>query len=368
MSSQAGRLQRELRVHSARDLGAQFVTNPHRMVGQDGAYSIPLAHGEALWFFGDTLIGSRVPHESLWYPGGQQLGPGDMTGNGSIELMLNNTGLILRQNDGRNGLTNYSYILDGHGQLKQLVPRLPREHRDEIRVWCLHGCCIGRNVYLYYLNVRMLSEGPMPVNFELVGSGLAKAVRGEWDFQSIEHDGDTMWWKVGLPHFGSAVLMGNDGYVYAYGVKKDPAGVQQCCLARVTAESICDYDAYEYLCSPEPRWCSMPDEAQPIMTGMPNEMSVSWNAHLGSYLAVHSLDLTGSIVARTAPQPWGPWSDPVELWKVTPPQIDYTIPYPPLIYAGKEHPELAAHFGRTLYLTYIEFEEYFPHLIEVTLE
>jgi hypothetical protein len=38
-----------------------------------------------------------------------------------------------------------------------------------------------------------------------------------------------------------------------------------------------------------------------------------------------------------------------------------------LIYAGKEHPELSADGGRRIYLTYIEFEEYFPHLIEVTL-
>ena len=43
-------------------------------------------------------------------------------------------------------------------------------------------------------------------------------------------------------------------------------------------------------------------------------------------------------------------------------------PYPiTLIYAGKEHPELASDDGRTIYLTYIEFEEYFPHLVEVTL-
>jgi hypothetical protein len=105
----------------------------------------------------------------------------------------------------------------------------------------------------------------------------------------------------------------------------------------------------------------------PVMEGMPNEMSVSWNDHLGSYLAVHSLGLTGHVVGRTAPAPWGPWSEPVILHTVRPERAE-PLPYPTLIYAGKEHPALAEDGGRVLYVTYIEFEEYFPHLLEITLE
>ena len=100
---------------------------------------------------------------------------------------------------------------------------------------------------------------------------------------------------------------------------------------------------------------------------MPSELSVSYNQHLGQYLAVHSLDLSGKIVARTAANPWGPWSEPSVLWEVkvhhaTPP------PYPTLVYAGKEHPEMSAQSGRVIYLTYVEFEEYFPRLIEIVLQ
>jgi hypothetical protein len=99
---------------------------------------------------------------------------------------------------------------------------------------------------------------------------------------------------------------------------------------------------------------------------MPNELSVSYNRHLGSYLAVHSYLLSGDIVGRTAPVPWGPWSDPVILWHVDPVRRR-PLPYPPLVYAGKEHPELSREGGRILYLTYVEFEEYYPHLVEVTV-
>lgn len=360
-------MKRGLQVKSARDLGPQFTDNPHRMVGQDGAYSIPLGE-DVLWFFGDTLIGKRVPGESLWYPGGKPVGPEDMTGRGSIERMLNNCGLLLSLKTGRHGLKPYHYLTDDQGQLLQLIPRLPDEHPDEIRIWCMHGCMIDTRIYLYYIRVRMLPSGVLPVNFDIIGTGLAVGSRDNWKFQRISAKDSTLWWGADMPQFGSAVLLQpEEGYVYLYGVRRDKQGIQQCHLARVLIEKIESLDAYEYLKSEKPIWSSDPGLAAPLFSGIPNEMSVSWNPFLQCYLAVHSLDLTGKIVARIAPTPWGPWSDPVELWKVVV-QHEKPIPYPTLIYAGKEHPELAEDGGRVLYITYIEFEEYFPHLVEITLD
>ena len=358
-----------LKVKSSRDLGPQFTDNPHRMIGQDGAYSIPLRAGEALWFFGDTLVGSRVPGESLWFPGGKPLPPGDMSGQGSIEHLYTNTGLILTQTTGREGLRNYRYLRDASGNLKQLVPREPEEHPDKVRVWCLHGCAVGEKVYLFYITVRMLAEGPLPVNFEILGSGLAAGDTRDWRFRRIPWRGCSLLWTADLPQFGSAVLpLPPEKRIYIYGVIKDDHGVQRCYLARVRENEIEQREKYEFLTSLSPEWGPDPHQAKSIMCHMPNEMSVSWNPHLGSYLAVHSLELTGRIVGRTAPHPWGPWSEPVLLFIVTPPRLDYKIPYKHLIYAGKEHPELAEEGGRVLYITYVEFEEYFPHLVEVSLE
>lgn len=353
-------------VQSARDLGLQFKENPHRMVGQDGAYSIPF-DGRTLWFFGDTLMGRRTAGESLWFPGGAPLGPEDMSGKHGIDLLRTNTGLVLENRTGREGLTRFSYICDGRGVPRQLVPHEEGEDPDEIRVWCLHGVEMAGRMYLYYLTVRMLAEGPMPVNFELVGAGLSSGRTGEWSFRRLPGPNGSLWWKWPLPQFGSAVLRVEED-VYLYGVRKGGDGTQQCCLARVAADAIGELSAYRYWAGVEAGWSDDPRQCTTIMTGMPNEMSVSWNEYLGAYLAVHSLDLSGLIVGRTAPNPWGPWSGPVTLWKVRPPTLDYPIPYDPLIYAGKEHPALAEESGRVLYLTYIEFEEYFPHLVEVTLE
>lgn len=357
---------RPLRVASARDLGPQFVHNPHRMVGQDGAYSIPLGDG-ALWYFGDTLVGARIPGESLWYPGGKPVGHADMTGRAGIERMWNNTGLILTDRTGREGLNRYRYITGTAGRLRPLIPLRAGEDPDWIRLWCLHGYHRAGRVYLFFIQVRMLESGPFPVNFDIVGSGLAEGSREDMFFRRVVRGGNHILWPWPLPAFASAVLPDEaDDLLYLYGVRKGKGGVQETCLARVRPALINEPSQYEYLVSGAPHWG--PDAARcvPLFSGAPNELSVSFNRHLGCYLAVHSLDLTGVIAGRTSPAPWGPWSEPVELWKVRVP-IPHPWPYPQLIYAGKEHPELSEGNGATVYITYIEFEEYFPHLVEITL-
>ena len=356
----------KVKVKKVRDLGLQFLDNPHRMVGQDGAFSISLNKKETLWFFGDTLIGERTPGESLWYPGGKPVGPKDMSGTGKIKKMLNNTGLILTDITGENGLKNFIYITDSAHNIKQLIKLLPDENPDEIRVWCLHGVCIKEKVYLFFIKVKMIEEGIMPVNFELLGSGIAVGKKGEWKFNRIIYNNSDLLWKENQPKFAAAVLKDNkDEFIYLYGVIQENF-IQNCYLARIKKEDIEDITRYDYYCGNE-TWDKNINNSIPVFTGMPNELSVSWNKYLQCYLAVHSYDLSGNIVARTSLTPWGPWSSPEILYHVEVIR-KMNLPYPVLIYAGKEHPSLSRENGKILYLTYIEFEEYYPHLIEVELE
>lgn len=319
-----------------------------------------------MWYFGDTLVGERQPGESLWYPGGIQIGPEDMGGHHGIDLLLTNTGAVVPYQDASHGLHQYRYITTPEGALRQLVPRKPEENPDEIRVWCLHGIEVSGRLYLGYMLVRMLASGPMPVNFEIIGSGLAEGSSADWKFLRCGGPRGEIWWPADLPQFGSCFIDGRDGFVYIYGVLRDAHGVQRAYIARAQGDELGNLASYSFCRSDSEQWVSNVREATSIMTGMPNEMSVSWNRHLGCWLAVHSLDLTGAIVGRTARNPWGPWSDPVTLWQVQPPKRDYKVPYGNLIYAGKEHPELSPD-GRVLYLTYVEFEEYYPHLVEVVI-
>jgi hypothetical protein len=357
----------KFRVKNTRDLGPQFTKNDHKMVGQDGAYSIPL-NGETLWFFGDTLIGTRDPDLSLWYLDDRAVGAADMSGKGSIEHMINNTGLILNEMTGENGMKDFNYILNEQGGLKNLIPLHPNEDHDEIRIWCQHGIALEKTVYLSFIKVQMLEEpnGVLPVAFEILGSGFAKGSIDDWNFERLMNEGSDLWWNNKQPRFASAMYKENE-WIYCCGVIQDENQTQQCYMARVKVDQIEDFSQYAYLSSTNPDWDTDINKAIPLFTGMPNELSLSYNNYLDSYLAVHSVGLSGITVGRTAPNPWGPWSEPVELWKVS---INHEKPrpYPKMIYAGKEHVELSKDNGRIIYMTYIEFEEYFPHLIEITLK
>ena len=356
-----------IKIKSVKDLGLLFVNNQHRMVGQDGAYSIPLDE-KTLWYFGDTLIGERTEGESLWYPGGKPVGPKDMSGLAKIEKMINNTGLIIKETTGCTGLKNYSYILDDENEIKPLIPLLDDESPDEIRIWCLHGVKVDEKVYLYFIKVRTIEEGIMPVNFEVLGSGVAVGKGNKWNFKRIEFNNSHLFWNENEPKFASAILKSDsDDWLYLYGVVQDKNAVQQCYLSRVKKHHIENLNEYEYLVSSEPKWSKNVSEAKPVFSGMPNELSVSYNEYLNKYLAVHSLDLTGKIVARVSENPWGPWSEPNELYQVEVTR-EKELPYPILIYAGKEHPEISGKNGKVIYITYIEFEEYYPHLIEIEFE
>jgi hypothetical protein len=356
-----------LKIKNIKDLGPQFVNNKHKMVGQDGAYSIPL-NGKCLWFFGDTLIGRRIPGESLWYPGGEKIGPESMAGVGGIQQMLTNTGLVVYNNNAENGITDFQYICNSDGTLKQIIPLKEGENPDEFRVWCLHGIKLNDRLYLFYQKIQMLGEGDvLPVNFKISGSGLASGSETDWEFKRLEFNDSDLIWKERDPQFSAAVYFSHvHDYIYLYGVIANSDGVQQCYIARIRPAEIANFSAYEYQ-SEQNIWSKNIGDAKPIFNGMPNELSVSYNNYLRKYLAVHSLDLTGKIVGRTASNPWGPWSESFLIKQI---EVDRPIDlnYPVLIYAGKEHPFLSKKNGKIIYITYIEFEEYFPHLLEVEFE
>ena len=359
---------KKLRVVSAADLGPQLMDNSHRMVGLDGAFSIRLEDGTAFWFFGDTVVGKRTPGDSLWYEGSVPIGGLDMSGKRGVEYMPNNTGLILRDRTGSRGLRDYSFLLNDQNRLRTLLPLEGAEHHDRDRIWCQHGIEIDGRLILSFIKVITFEEPrwPFPVGFEIVGSGLAVGSRDDWKFTRIQKDGDSVIWKADEPHFGVAFLRPHvdDGFIYVYGsVQRD--GNQYCHVARVPRAFIIDPSKYRYFDGKG--WSDRVEDAVAVFDGMPSEVSVSWNAHLGSYLAVHSLSITGQIVARTSATPWGPWSEPTLLWHAKP-QYAVPPPYIPLLYAGKEHPSLADDGGRVLYATYIEFEEYYPHLIRIELD
>lgn len=341
---------RPIRPVRARDLGPLFQTNTLKMIGQDGAYSFPVDPRQALWVFGDTFVGSL-----------------DQTGRRVVDKLLNNSALICPRQDPAAGLQEYQYLTNHAGELRQLLFTRADEDAEIYRLWGMHGCCVQSRIYWFYVRVRILPQASWPFKFDVAGSGLAVADWPDCVFERIEYHGSTLIWAPSEPCFGVAVLPRPEtGWIYIYGSVLR-AQQHECMLARAPVDGIADPGRYEYLVTAQPKWSRNPGDAISILTGMPTEMSVSYNPYLGGYLAVYSWEISGRIIGRTAPQPWGPWSDPVVLWTPQVPLRNPLVYNGPLIYAGKEHPELAKMNGQIIYLTCVEFEEYFPRLIEVEL-
>src|SRR5205823_222707 len=92
---------------------------------------------------------------------------------------------------------DFDYICDPRGDIRPLIPLERDEHPDWDRIWCQHGIRLDDKVILSFIKVRMLDEpGPFPVNFEIVGSGLAVGSPRDWQFRRIERSGNSILWKA----------------------------------------------------------------------------------------------------------------------------------------------------------------------------
>jgi Domain of unknown function (DUF4185) len=111
-----------------------------------------------------------------------------------------------------------------------------------------------------------------------------------------------------------------------------------------------------------PRWSKTFTPTAPLFDSVPNEMSAAYNHHLGKYVAIHSLHRQNRIVLRTASKITGPWGEPQVVYRPEQFKDD------DLIYAAKEHPELARDGGRVMYVTFVNSASYVPQMIELTLK
>ncbi len=355
-------------VESVRDIGPQFTTNTVNSLGHDAAYTIPRANGDprTLWMFGDTWSGTRDPD----------------TGTSIIKGMPTNTMAFTTDTDARDGIQGAAYTVDREGAACAVLQYLHHEESKRIkdgtiamRLWPMHGIALpssggGSKVVLFY-SLTTLIDGPEPPgNFRHLGTGIATMDVRPSDktpppFKRILKNGDPILWGPDEPIVGTSVLRGEDGmiYVYATGQKnKWPTAY----VAKVREGSLTDPGAFRWFAgrngNAPARYAGSLKDAEPVFDGMPTEMSVTYNKYLRKYVAVHTVLLGPDTAIRTAPEPDGPWSKSEIFFR---PKGASSKSF---FYAAKEHPWLARDFGKTLYVTYIDFAEYWPHLIEVKLK
>jgi hypothetical protein len=119
--------------------------------------------------------------------------------------------------------------------------------------------------------------------------------------------------------------------------------VKPCTLGRVLLDALLDHSAWEYWNGDA--WSSKASEAEALFDGA-NIMGVDWNTHLGRFTAIYSSPGANDVVVRTAPELWGPWSEPATLFTADRKTTEGWV------YDAMPHPEFSEADGAGLYLSF----------------
>ena len=182
-----------------------------------------------------------------------------------------------------------------------------------------------------------LKVQPGVLNYQQMGVGLAHVQPNRTS--ALREPG--LLFSASEPLFTNATLIG--GYVYIYGVMPGRTD-QAVAVGRTPLSQVMARTAYQFWDGQA--WVTDVSAAEPLFSGVPGAMSVSYNAYLKQYLAVYSQALTDRVVMRVSAAPEGPWGDPTLLFE------GLAAAKGSWDYAGLEHPELATDGGKTLIVSY----------------
>lgn len=145
----------------------------------------------------------------------------------------------------------------------------------------------------------------------------------------------------------------HDGYLYEYMTPSGRRGPAT--IARVEIENVEDPDAYEWFAGGT-TWADEPTGHE-ILPRPVEELSVSYNEHLGKFVALTSM-ASGVVSMRVANEPQGPWSPPQTL-------VDRRMF--PNAYAPMIHPASITSDGEHLYYTLSTWDAYNVFLLRTDL-
>jgi hypothetical protein len=286
-------------------------------IGGDSADSVALGGKRILWLFGDSYLGTEEGEHR------------------KILGMIRNA-VAIQEGNAREH-PHIGFFTGGS-------PGCPRAFfRPDGRQWvwpCRGGIRTASGLYVFLPEFRTVPGKRDGFGFEMKGMLLAKIRNPDdspnrWNIRSFRVPSSVCNAVQGRS-FGNP-LRGNDGLIYLPGME-EVSGRRFLLMARTVSERLEDFGSWEYRSNTG--WSRRSDAAVRLCDHVGAELSVSWKPFLGSYLMVTTENgLSSRIVGRAAPRPWGPWSNAVTLCRASESARDPAL----ACYAGKEHPELAAH-------------------------
>jgi hypothetical protein len=283
--------------------------------GGDGVFSVGLDPNRLLWLFGDTFIGEVKDGRHI------------------NTVLVNNTIAIQRGKEPVIPGIDFYY-----GQTVPGKPEAFLRPSDGIGwFWPYHGVRTKEGLFLFLIQVER-TNGPPAFDFRTVATWMAMVSNPEDPPERWRLIQRKIPWSGEKRIFGSSVLVKEEN-CYIYGtVDEISEGVsrKQLTLARVPAAHMMDFSQWRFYSNG--KWVAEADQAGLLVQNGANEFSVSFQPAINQYLMVYTQDsFSEHMVFRLAPEPQGPWGEPIRFYRCPDVEKDPRI----FCYAAKGHPELS---------------------------
>ncbi len=265
-------------------------------IGADGAHSVALGPDRVLWLFSDTWVG-------------------EIRRGKRFDATIVNNSVAVQEGRGAAARFRFAVRRDAEGRPQAIVA--PADGRGWF--WMQAGAAVDGRLVLFLGHVEK-TAGTGAFSFRPVG---------EWLGMVANPDADPTTWtpeQVRLPFtvftpereitFGAAVL-DHGGYLYVYGTDEDVRATgreRYLIVARVARDAVEDFARWEFFHAGG--WRRDFRAATRLVPGMASDGSVSHLPDRRQFVLVYTDGgMSDRILGRSAPQPWGPWSEPVTLYR-----------------------------------------------------
>jgi hypothetical protein len=298
------------------------------ITGVDGTQSV-LVGGTAYWFFGDTV----------------RRGP-----DGRSDVIQ--ASLATTQDHDAGDCIDLRFKTDASGVVASMLPR-----GAETTAWPDGVLALDDGSIVFYM-VKAVRTSPFA--WHTGGAGLGRIPPGSTDGVRVVEEiwrGDDF--AAPIAGVRSPLRAGDDVYVY---IRTDDGANY---VARVPLDRMGERDAYAYYDGAG--WTNDPRAARPmwpVVSGVvppDNGVQVTYDEGIGAYLALYNRELA-FVDVRTAPDPWGPWSEPVT-WLDCRPLVGARYPF---CYSSEVHRHLGDD-ADVRYITISSQEPYDVMLVELRL-
>jgi len=286
--------------------------------GADGVYSVSLSDSTILWLFGDTWLG-------------------DVRNNAHVNAtIVNNTVAIQHGRLQQRAAVEFYSGRTPDGNAAAFIR--PVDGRGWL--WIYHGAIIGEHLYLFMVQIERTAEPPA-AGFRIIGTWLGQVANPRDPPQDWKMSQQNIPWgsfSSAATLFGSWVLKQGQ-WIYIYGTTEeviDGFHHKYMILARAPQSGLAKFDQWQFFVNG--RWSADFRKAERLCAGVANEYSVSYLPAMGKYIVVYSDGgSVDNIAARLASNPWGPWDDPVSLYRCPEARWGDNI----ICYAAKGHPDIS---------------------------